>query len=170
MTPSKQKAALQGCSAIACKVYEAVPIQEAWQPSQIKLALAASTRSSADLHVIRGCLKVLVEAGLVREHPRSHFRRVEVREPLTTTATAPEQPMRESTSKPTTAPAKSSVELLADLASQLSATGKQMQQLARQIEEAALVVAQEQESAATKLQGLSQLQTLLKTLSQEVPA
>jgi hypothetical protein len=40
----------------------------------------------------------------------------------------------------------------------------------RQIAEAALLVAQEQESTATKLQGLNQLQTLLKSLSQEVPA
>ncbi|MDT4864174.1 hypothetical protein FQZ97_989250 [compost metagenome] len=63
--------------------------------------------------------------------------------------------------------AKSSVELLADLAGQMSSMGKQLHQLARQVEEAALVVAQEQESAAAKLNQLTQLQTLLKSLSQE---
>ena len=167
MTPAKQQAALQGCTAVARKVYEATPIQEAWAPIQIKNALAASTRSSTDLHVVRGCIKALKEAGLVRERPSGHFQRIEVREPNTTIQ---EQNMAATTSAPAQAAAKSPVELLADLAHQTAATGRQLLHLSRQIEEAALVVAQEQESTATKLQGLNQLQTLLKSLSQEVPA
>ena len=78
--------------------------------------------------------------------------------------------MAATTSASAQAAAKSPVELLADQAHQTAATGRQLLHLSRQIEEAALVVAQEQESTATKLQGLNQLQTLLKSLSQEVPA
>lgn len=165
MTPSKQQAALQGCSAIARKVYDATPMQEAWTPTQIKNALTASTRSSTDQHVVRGCLKALKETGLVRERPPGHFQRIEVREP-----TPSIQEVTMTTSPGTNTPAKTSVELLADLAHQAASTGRQLLQLSLQIEEAALVVAQEQESTATKLQGLNQLQTLLKSLSQEVPA
>lgn len=45
MTPAKQKAALQGVSTIATKIYEVVPIAEAWNSRRIAGALTQVTRT-----------------------------------------------------------------------------------------------------------------------------
>lgn len=67
MTPSKLNSLLQGQTNLARKVFEVVPIREAWPAIQIRNALKEVERSNADLRVVRGCLATLREIGLVRE-------------------------------------------------------------------------------------------------------
>ncbi|MCY1298549.1 hypothetical protein D9M68_696970 [compost metagenome] len=170
MTPSKQQATLQGCTAIARKVYDAVPIQDAWQPIQIKNALATSTRSSTDLHVVRGCLRVLVESGLVREHPHGHYRRIEVRETKPYThmeIVMPESNVTKTAQQPTQSE-QSPIEILGELAGQITTLANEfaarMKKLAAAAEEAALAIEQERETNDENLGKLRQLQALLKSL------
>ena len=56
MTPSKLNSLLQGQTNLARKVFEVVPIREAWPAIQIRNALKEVERSNADLRVVRGCL------------------------------------------------------------------------------------------------------------------
>lgn len=164
MTPAKRDAALQGISAIARKVYDATPIAEAWTPSQIKNALATSTRSSTDLHTVRGCLRALVDVGLASQKTSGHYQRVPVRQP---THIALEDLTMPAATPNNAAPAatRSSMEVFADLANQAKTMSKQLQHLAQQIEEAALQAEAERESQAARFSKLEQLSSLLKDLN-----
>ena len=81
MTPSKLNSLLQGQTNLARKVFEVVPIREAWPAIQIRNALKEVERSNADLRVLRGCLGALREAGLVREPETGMFQRADIRTP-----------------------------------------------------------------------------------------
>ena len=84
MTPGKLQKILQGQTALARKVFEVVPIKEAWPASQIRHSLKEVERSNADLHTVRGCLATLREIGLVREPEPGCFQRHAVRTPQPT--------------------------------------------------------------------------------------
>ncbi|WP_157669301.1 hypothetical protein [Chitinibacter sp. GC72] len=68
----------RGLSNIARKVYDAVPIGDAWSKALITQEIRRVTKTSTDARVIDGCLSSLVENGLVREPTRGAFVRVKV--------------------------------------------------------------------------------------------
>lgn len=177
MTPGKINKILQGQTALARKVFEVVPIKEAWPASQIRRSLKEVERSNADLHTVRGCLATLREIGLVREPEPGCFQRHAIRTPQPTpqkeiitmhkTAVAPQAV--QSAAPASAAPAsKSPLEILGNLSSQITALADdfstRLKQLAAQVEEAALTIEQEQEGNAQSLEKLKQLQSILKSL------
>jgi hypothetical protein len=80
MTPKKFKLTLDGMSAICIKLFDHVPIQEAWTANQITTAMRRQAGTSPDLKTVTGCLNSLKEAGLVKETERGLFRQVVPRE------------------------------------------------------------------------------------------
>lgn len=66
LSPAQYQSKLDSQSAIARKVLSAVPINEAWPRTQIHTELHRATQSSIEGRTVDGCLKSLVEAGLVR--------------------------------------------------------------------------------------------------------
>ncbi len=176
MTPSKLNSLLQGQTSLARKVFEVVPIREAWPAIQIRNALKEVERSNADLRVVRGCLGALREAGLVREPETGMFQRADIRTP--TPRPRKEAPMPQATPSPrptltVTAPAHqpepSPIEILGELSGEVVALadefGTRLKKLAAKIEEAALTIEQEREANVENLGKLRQLQSILKSLS-----
>lgn len=168
MTPARNKAALQGQSGIATKVYDATPIQEAWTSSRICGQIAKS--SNADLNIVRGCLNTLIDSGLVREPQPDHFQRVPVREEARKEPATQDRPtltLAHAHDHASASPPASSIDVLAAIAQQLRDMCKQLAAVASELESAALSI-EEKASASEndpELVKLRQLQALLKSLS-----
>ncbi|HDR9093358.1 hypothetical protein QZM46_17600 [Burkholderia vietnamiensis] len=162
MTPAKYQAALSGLSAIAKKVLEMVPIQEAWSRSEIAGHLLRVTKSSPDAAVIDGCLGRLKDSGLVREPSRGRYQRVEVRERevLKVPVQKPEEAVN--------APVEQSIlpiEILSKLAERARSVATELVVLASDIETAALTIEQGNAENAASLEKLRQFQSILKSLA-----
>jgi hypothetical protein len=161
MTPIRQKTALDGQSSIARKVFEIVPIQQAWTPQQIFSAMGAITRSSIDMHTLRGCLAALREAGLVRAPQKGLYQRTTVHEkdesmratPDTTTAATP---------KPAAALPKSPIDALGGIAQRLTHLRNLMDAVISDIETAALAMEEDLSEHRESADKLRQLQQILK--------
>ncbi|QIW89255.1 hypothetical protein 8P_054 [Pseudomonas phage 8P] len=175
MTPARAEVLLKGQSAQARKVFEVVPILEAWEPLQIKRELERSGKSNMDIRVVCGCLNDLEAAGLVGQPTRDMYRR---RVRLAGPKPASKEPVMSSNAAPVTTAARvepskpdagSAIEILGDLSSEITALadefGKRMRKLAGKVEEAALTIEQERELNAENLGKLRQLQSILKSLS-----
>lgn len=172
MTPAKQEILMQGQNSIAKKIYECVPIQEAWPTFQIAQALKSTAGSTADIRRVQACLSDLVESGLIREPQKRFYQRVQVEEKTKT----PElkmpanQPLTASTVVPVEQKA-SALDRIAGLAGELSGIADELRQrllrvtkIAKELEDVALAVEQERESSNESLAKLSQLKDLLKGL------
>lgn len=64
----------------ARKVFEAVPVKEAWAAHQISSEMKREG-CNYSLKVVEGCLSSLAEDGLIKEKPRGSFQRVVIEEP-----------------------------------------------------------------------------------------
>lgn len=156
MTPEKQRQKLAGQSGLAQKVYQHVPIQEAWTGSEIAKAMARASGSQVDGRTLLGCLGCLKDSGLVREVGSLRFQRTTISQPITP---KPKEAMP-APQKPEVKPAAptSAIDLLAGIA-------KSMRALAGEIETAALAIEEGQAKADEDVQKLRQLQALLKGLA-----
>lgn len=151
---------IRNMSAIAQKVYNAVPASEPWSMTRIHAEMQRLGGSSRDSRIVQGCLNSLKDAGLVEEPARLVFIRSAVR---------PDKPLQE-TAKPTTekvektmslSPAKqprTPMAILTDLAARCKA-------LADDIETAALEIDEHVTAKGADADKLKQLQALLKGLS-----
>jgi hypothetical protein len=139
---------------VAKKIFEVVPIQEAWPANQIQGALQQVTRSTMDFTILKGCLNTLKAAGLVREPRAGHFQRMQPKDPPT--------PIRKDMTeihhideyrKP-----PGVVEILNELAGRART-------LAADLDAAAAMIAEEAEKNAADLHKLAQLQAAFRSLS-----
>lgn len=149
-TVARQKELLNAQSAIARKVFEVVPIQDAWTNQAIASALQQQTRSSIQFRTLEGCMRALREAGLVTEPKSGHYQQVMPRESYKAMKTEPEI---ELVSAPTSA-----VEMLRELAARARS-------LSLDIAAAADVVGEELANNNEGLRKLQQLQSILKSMS-----
>lgn len=170
MTPARAEALLQGQTSLARKVFDATPIQESWTVASIRNALSGASMTTS-AHVIRGCLRELIDAGLVRQPERNQFQRVEIRAAAKPQQQEPAMPAAaQATPAPPSIPAEqhTPLELLGELAGEMGALAKamaeQLHNMARRIEEVALVVEQDREAIAADLTKLRQFQALLKSM------
>lgn len=156
MTPEKQRQKLAGQSSLAKKVYQYVPIQEAWTGSEIAQAMARASGSQVDGRTLLGCLGCLKDSGLVREVGSLRFQRTSVSQPAIPkpkeAMSAPQKPEAKHAA-PTSA-----IDLLAGIAKTLRA-------VASDIETAALAIEEGQAKNAEEVKKLHQLQALLKGLA-----
>lgn len=80
MTPIKYKTALDAQPAIARKLFEFVPIQDAWPANKIIGEMIRSGLPRIDFKTVEGCMNRLKDAGLVKEPERGTFQRIAPRE------------------------------------------------------------------------------------------
>jgi hypothetical protein len=151
ISAAKHTEILSAQTAIARKVFEVVPIQDAWTSQQIGGALTQQTRSSIQFRTLEGCLNTLKDAGLIYELTRGRFQRVTPRETLKAV------PM---TTKPEVIEAAQpgAVEVLNELAARA-------RRLAEDIEAAAEMIVEQSHDNEQALHKLNQLQAILKSLS-----
>ncbi|PQV50991.1 hypothetical protein [Paraburkholderia sp. BL21I4N1] len=162
MTPAKYQSALNAQSAIAKKVLEMVPIQEAWSRNEIASNMRRVTKSSPDVAVLDGCIARLKDAGLIRERQTGLYQRVEIRErEIIQVATAKAV---ESGSLAVES-AKSPIDILSSLSERARQLATSIVMLASDIETAALTIEQGSAESNANLEKLRQLQALLKSLS-----
>lgn len=160
---SKFEQAHRGLSAIAKKVFDAVPISEGWSPTQIGHEMTRQGSGGGEVRITLGCLNTLIDMGLVSENGKGLFQRVGIRQK----AVAEIQPIEKSTVNktssiaPVTASAKpygpGPIEILSKLSSRL-------RELASDMDTAALELAEQVEKNDVETAKMRQLQALLKSL------
>lgn len=172
MNNARFQSILKNLTNVARKVFDAIPISEAWTTQQVRSELIRSgVAVTREYSVIEGCINNLVSSGIVIENPRGYFKRVAVNEPdnqkrqivpkpiqQPKTVSEPEQ-MSTEEKKPF-----SVLDRLAGLANRASTLAISMKALASEIETAAIEAEQEMEKHAEGRKKLEQLQSLLKGL------
>lgn len=170
MNQAKFESAHRGFSAQAKKIYDCIPISEAWSPSQIMQELHRRNISMSDMRVVMGCMNTMIDSGCIVESPKGMFSRAEIRQAkivktpvLVAVKTIEEPPMKPmlatssplvSTDKPqTTGPIE-----------RLSALAARLRDLATDMETTALELAEQAEKNDTDTAKMRQLQALLKSL------
>lgn len=170
MKESRQRQLLDGQGSVARKVFDGVPIQEAWPEKEIVLAMRTSGMTIAS-HTVRACLLDMKDVGLIKEPKKGQFQRVpvqpylrltDVTDPLTKTP-ASEPTMQTTTAK---APAPTPLDMLSTIATELELMsaefGARMKGLANRLEEVALKIEEQREVDAASMDKANKLQALLK--------
>ena len=138
MNAARQRVLLEAQTAIARKVFDAVPIGAAWSVHAIVIEMKRLHGSAPTTHIVSGCLRALREAGLVRQMGDTHCR-VPVRESVPTVM--PPETLIEIMSKTETveapAPLKP-IDRLAGVAQRLRNLAEEFADLAEEVDAAAL--------------------------------
>jgi hypothetical protein len=152
MRPAQQKAKLDGLPASAIKVWEVVPIEEAWSVHQIKAELFKQNGTLPQPKALLWHLRNMVECELVKELSGGRYKRTPCRVDLVEKVekVAVEQ------IKPSVKPL-SALQKLAELASHL-------RQIANEAEEIALELEEMKGRDEQDFQKLKQLKDLLKSI------
>lgn len=146
---------------VAKKVYDAVPINEAWPSKQIVMELSRQGQVR-DFSIIEGCLNTLKEVGLIKEMSPGHFQRVKPKaEPMSTKPLNPVIPPNSSIKGEPTEP----VDRLAAIGTKLRGLSQMFLELADDIDEAALAFEEKTSGNDEELAKLRQLKNVLKSLS-----
>jgi len=166
ISESRQLQLLAGQSSIARKVFEFVPIQDAWSTHDIHNASVTANATGISSYAVRRALGELKDAGLIREPVGGKFQRDAA------TQKTKKEPVMTQVAKPTVGAIKKpegALDVLAALSGEVvnlsDEFSKSMKAMAARIEEVALSVAAEQESNAEALGKLKQLQSLLKGMA-----
>lgn len=164
MNRIKYEALVESQSAIARKVLSVVPIQEHWSAKQIHAELHRQTQATIDRRIIEGCLRALVDSGLVREHPRDSYIREMPKEDQPRTRLVKDEPStpEPAMSKPNPAPTPINAVLVADPLDRLGNVARRLRGMADEIEELALEVGQQMEAVEADGRKAAQLKALLK--------
>ena len=145
------------------KVYEAVPVSEAWTSTQIIGEISRLGYSMRDSKAIIGCLDTLKRQGLIAEPERGSFIRIEVKETTTFDKFIEETKEKTmATSKPVTQIKQSNLDRLISLSEKANGLAAQMKSVATELENVALEIEAEIQENSTSAQKLKQLQELLK--------
>ena len=145
------------------KVYEAVPVSEAWTTTQIIAEISRLGYSMRDSKAIIGCLDTLKRQGLIQEPERGSFVRIEVKETVTTFDKFIEETKEKTVAtKPVTQIKQPTLDRLISLSEKANGLATQMKSLAADLENVALEIEAEIQENSTSAQKLKQLQELLK--------
>lgn len=156
VTPEKQRQKLGGQSAYAQKIFQFVPIAEAWTANAIASEMQRVTGSRPDVRTLWSCLQTMAEAGLVRVSTVDLFQRT----PVSTPSIKPKDVSEMKTAPQATSatPASvSAIDVLGGLAARLRG-------LAQELDSAALAIEESQATAAADMAKFKQFQALLKDL------
>lgn len=174
ISSSRFKQVHVGLSALAQKVYAAVPISEPWSASRIHSEMQRNGGSTKDLHIVMGCINSLIASGLVSEPERGTFIRSPVKDKPTEKQAPQPEPKKEpmTTTAKTTPKASTPIEMIAPIAGALRLEAIGMAQQAKRLEEwadsletKALEIEENNAAGDADTAKLKQLQQLLKSLS-----
>lgn len=175
MNIAKLKSRLDGQTSIAKKVYECVPAQEFWSAGQICEELGRKGQTP-NKRVVEGCLSTLKESGLVLEQGHGYFKAIVLKKKPTLeavpfavyTADSNEEvevnTVKAVEKKPVVK--RSPIEILSGLASKIENMMDEMDDLKKEIEDAALEITEQMQADDDKIKQLRQLQALLKNLGE----
>ena len=144
------------------KVYEAVPVSEAWTTTQIIGEISRLGYSMRDSKAIIGCLDTLKRQGLIQEPERGSFVRVEVKAIETYVKFMEETKEKIMATKPVTQMKQTNLDRLISLSEKANGLAAQMKAMATELENVALEIEAEIQENSTSAQKLKQLQELLK--------
>jgi hypothetical protein len=174
MKESRQRQLLEGQSSVARKVFEGVPIQEAWHEKEIITAVRTAGVTIA-AHTVRGCLLDMKDVGLIKEPHKGMYQREpvqkflrlpEVKDTLAIQQITIEPTMTAKTYTPAKAQTVTPLDLLGTVATELtllaSEFGERLRALALRVEEVALSVEAQREDDAKIIAKANQLKDLLK--------
>lgn len=175
MTPVRQQSILRGMPAQAQKVFEFVPIADAWADTRILAEMTKSTRASVERRVVAGCLDRLRDAGLIRETGRREFQRVRVSalgEPKAADiAPAPlasaDAPAETSVPLPESS---SAIDLIAGISNRLSIVLGDIRSIVTDLETVALQIEEQRTANGREVEELRQLKTMLAQVLAGSPA
>jgi hypothetical protein len=163
----------RGLSAVARKVFDAVPAMESWSKTQIHQELRRLNRT-IEARIVEGCLNSLCESGIVVESPRGSFRRVQVIEkPAKVHEAGPAEQEQDEVMEsmatnqiaPSSAPKTDALSKLAKVAEQVSKLQAQLKDVASQIETIAIEIDEQVTAKDVEYSKLKQLGNLLKELA-----
>lgn len=179
MTPQRMEQLLQGQTNITRKVYEFVPIQEAWPASKILNAMRQQNRV-VDTRSLDYCLEALAHSGLIRRNAKDQtYQRQPVTParakknapvPVPTAAGAPVHYQEATKELPVTAtpapkPATDAIEILSIFGRRLRALSESVQTLADDLDAAALQLEEvHQQQLASGREELTKLRALREML------
>ena len=162
LSPVKYQERLKNLSAIAAKVYAAVPASDPWSMSYINSELQRTGGITRDTRLLHGCLNSLKLAGLISEPERGVFIRVPVRADKPKAQPEPTHHIQTTEEKKMPAPVaktpRNPLAILNELAAKCKTLQDEIELAALEIDE--YVTAKDGDAAKLK-----QLQTLLKSLS-----
>lgn len=156
MNHTRAQSILSGQTRLAQRVFAAVPKQEYWSVGQISNEMARVEKHNMTKAEVSGCLRTLVEAGLVRENGVLTFRS-NVKPPVIKDTPA----MTDTPAKAATKPAQPTLgERLMDKAVKLRSMADDLDALAIEVEEAIV-------KAGAKNAKLDKLRLALRELENE---
>jgi hypothetical protein len=160
-TATKLAAAERGLTSEARKVFNVVPIAAAWKPNQI-LGELKREGINMPMNIVMGCLRALVDDGMVRQTGDSFLRVTPSERPPKLTLSAVQQPTPEPTPEPAT---KDTLTKLADLSAVLKKRSNDLLALAKEIDDIAIEVEERIARADTDGAKPRQLQELLRGIA-----
>ena len=182
MNHARTQELLAGQSGIARKVFDVVPIAEAWTAAQIRAELTRLGASN-DIRIIDGCLRSLVDKKLIQEVGRGLYRRKPERlidehdtkppavvrdrsapNPERTIAPQASEPAA-SAKAPEVANTASPLDMLCGISARMAEIAANMKQLQKDIDDAAMAIEQRFTESEKRNEKLIQLQQLLKSLN-----
>ena len=179
MTPAKAAQRLRGQTALAQKIFHAVPSLEAWHVKQIEGELQRTNKTPPPTrNAMLGCLRCLVEAGLITEPTREHFRsKVEsntkpsapaikqpARTPPMTVTTLTQLPQSEPTKPTTTDLLMRIAGELVDLTDDCRQKLNKITRLASDLEDVILQIEEEHKVTAAHLEQFAALKAILNNI------
>lgn len=175
MNEHRQQRLLENHTALAKKVFEYVPIQEAWTAAEINSALRSYSTTSASHIAVRACIGDMKDQGLIREVRSGYFQRTPVSKKLELNLKRPSTEdttvQNEKEKTPKAEGRLGTLDQLSALSDDVTAIGKEvvsfatriterMKELSGRIETVALQVESEREvneEAANKLRTLQSI-------------
>ena len=155
----------RGLSEQAKKVYDCIPIAESWTPAQIMGELHRRSVSLGDFRVVMGCVNSMLDAGIVVEVSRGLFKR-EVIRPKCDQKEQVVKPQKELEMKQVTmenAQKPLAVSIIGPI-ERLSLLASRLRDLATDMENSAIELAEQAEKNDSETAKMRQLQALLKSL------
>lgn len=161
MTPAKFTTALNSVNSVARKVFDYVPIQEAWPVNRIISQMVTAGVPRVDVRTAEGCIERLKDAGLVKEPERGIFQRVVARE--RETISLPSSSTAELAAPTTIEPPVAARALaLGDLSARLRERATELLALADEIDTEALHVEERIEAAEARVNKFNEFIDFLK--------
>ena len=156
----------RGLTIQAKKVYDVIPIAEAWSITQIMQELHRLNISMSDKRVVTGCLNSLVACGLATEPSKFMFKRTDVRATPIAEVKETKEPEVNNPSPTKTAEVINikPVETQADPMALLSKVVGDLVAIASSVEAIITAIARRDEKKDAESEKLRQLQSLLKSM------
>lgn len=178
MNVGKLKSRLDGQTSLAKKVYECTPAQEFWSVAQIYDEMRRKGQTP-NKRAVEGCLSTLKESGLVVEQGQGFFKALVIKKkpmilietendviPFAAYQAGSEEEVEVNTVKKIETKRKTPIEILSGLANKIENVMDELDDLKKEIEDAALEITDQMSADDDKIKQLRQLQALLKNLGE----